>query len=309
MSTVPDTPEAQARMRAFVANATATKASSSPDQARQRAMDDLRRSFEGPYRVGCQRILAAPMFRLHIADAFNAKQAKENAPRLQQICRHAAISATAMAHCQIGRATPTELVKVTQALIDAGELAAPGNAENIRQMQWRFGIGLDCVGYSRQAAALAAGPAGTHAFRGRADDGMLHTVSNGHFQRASVPTHARPGDLFCLTSPTKGEPGHNVCVYSHRTVTTGSALGQLTGNAAAQRFVAEPGLVHAFEVDSSWGADNGQPYGGVRRDTWLFNERTGTWAWLNPKTSQLETSTRGPQDETFVGSFRPRGTS
>jgi hypothetical protein len=70
-----------------------------------------------------------------------------------------------------------------------------------------------------------------------------------------------------------------------------------------------------FEVDSSWGAgDLGSPNGGVRRDTWLFNEGTKKWAEISPDVSFgapssprfRPSSTDGPYNENLNGLYRFR---
>lgn len=64
---------------------------------------------------------------------------------------------------------------------------------------------------------------------------------------------------------------------------------------------------HRYTVDSSWGAgEQGNDYGGFRRDTWIYDAGSGRWATFTPDAPRvLYCDPRGPQGEIFAGAFRP----
>jgi hypothetical protein len=244
-------------------------------------LDALRDAFSGPYRIGGEQVTAPPMFRMNTGA--NDEAAAKNQAKL-----HALVGNDA-GLVRIGRGTPAQLVKVTQALLDAGHLPpGPGDvATRIRAMQWQFGIGVDCAGYVYRAAEAATGAKGStlglkevvnEAFRGL----------DGHRGFAKVsPMDARPGDVMTLDPLPPETVGHNVVVRSH----------------------AVQGQVHTLEVDSSWGAGaDGADYGGFRRDTWLYDEGTKLWTSFDahtdpPVARQFAT---GPCGERFHGCYRAK---
>ncbi len=97
--------------------------SSNPDAAK---LDALERRFSGPYQIpGQGDVHALPMFHSNHPDNPQLAKQKTNSAFAQKAC---AKLLGALAHCTTARATPKELVAVTQALIDAGVLAArPGD--------------------------------------------------------------------------------------------------------------------------------------------------------------------------------------
>jgi hypothetical protein len=278
-----------------------TPASAARTAAVQAKLDRLQERYSGPYLVGGERVSARPMFRM--GGGCNEAAAKAHIGELQAMCNRAHV--THVPDATIGRATPAQLVKITQVLIDNGKLP-PGDApiaDRIKQMQWEWGIGLDCAGYAFQATLEVHG-AGT----------LSEDLRNGHFQnrlagfRRAAPEAARAGDVIHLANPEPKAPGHNVVVYSNKTLDP-SDRAELTARfPSAAGFLAEPGPIVALEVDASWGAgEDGRLNGGVRRDTWLFNTRTGEWGDFDPTTRALTRSTVGPQGEAPTGSFRPYG--
>jgi len=251
------------------------------DAAVQAKLDGLRDAFSGPYTVGGASIPARPMFRMTTHEVPRKMSAE-----VQSLGLRAGVRFPMEAH--YGQCRPQDLVKMTQALIDAGRLPPPPGdvASRIRRMQWDYGIGVDCAGYAKQAL-LATSPrplplrgAGAESFRD------LDGARAGAFVRLPIET-ARPGDLVTL-DPMPGEHwGHNVIVYSH---------------------VVKNG-VHVLEVDSSWGAGaHGSEQGGFRRDTWTYDATTKTWGSYAPGTTPpvLVTSGDGPAGDRYHGTYRPR---
>lgn len=247
-------------------------------------LDALRDAFSGPYVVDGTSAQARPMFRMN--GGANQGSAKQHGGRLAAIAQSARVNPALIS---VGQGSPRELVKMTQALIDAGCLPPPpGDVDvRIRQMQWQWGIGVDCAGYTYRAALTASGadakalglkPLGWENFR--ALDG------NRAFQK-TAPEMARPGDIMTLDPRPPETVGHNVIVRSHTT----------------------SGTRHTIEVDSSWGAGaDGADYGGFRRDTWIYDDATKLWtsfdAHVTPPVER--TSSEGPCDERFHGCYRPK---
>jgi hypothetical protein len=286
------------------------------DAAMQQRLDAFRARFSGPYQVGGSPVNAQPMFRMNVPNAANAKTAAAHASELAQICAKAGIaSAAGAASC--GRASPEQLVHVTQALLDAGKLpradaAHVTLADRIRGMQWEWGIGVDCAGYTQQAAAEAHGAAGAPFRQSLMGDMFSGMLQDRRFATVDI-AHIRPGDVIHLASPKQGEVGHNVICFSHSTLDAAARatlLASKTTGDEGKAFLRGAGPFHAFEVDSSWGAGEGSMVGGFRRDTWLFDESTFTWASYPSGQRALPLLPHpltGPQDELFYGAFRPQG--
>ena len=297
--------------RAFLANVTAganananaiTSVGAARDEAVQTKMDGVRNAFSGPYVVDGAQVTARPMFRmLHPkGDAIVA---------IVTTCAKRA--GVQPGPAIVGQCTPKELVKITQALIDAGRLP-PGSgdvATRIRQMQWDHGIGVDCAGYSKQAIAATAARVprlyapGIESFRD------LDGERKGSFARVAI-ADARPGDLLTLDAIAPEIYGHNVVVYSHATSDDAqtAALSAKHGPYVAA-FLASAGPHHVLEVDSSWGAGaDGNPCGGFRRDTWIYDASTKAWGSFDPRTTppRFEISTRGPSGDAYHATYRPR---
>jgi hypothetical protein len=285
------------------------------DAAVQQRLDAFRDRFSGPYDVAGAKVTAQPMFRMNTPTAFNARKMEMHAAELTQICAKAGIPGAA-APARFGRCSPEQLVKVTQALIDAGKLPAadqahPTLADRIRGMQWEWGIGVDCAGYTQQAAAAAHGDAGSifkANLNGDIFSGMMKDTRFASVQIANI----RPGDVIHLDSPTLGEVGHNVICRTHTTLddaARATLLASKTTGDAGKAFLAGAGPFHAFEVDSSWGAGEGSMVGGFRRDTWIYSESSLSWASYpsgNRELPLVDFPMSGPQGELFGGAFRPR---
>lgn len=250
-----------------------------------RRLDALRDRFAGPYVVDGATVTARPMFRMN--EGANERSAKAHAKELDVIAARARVNVVMV---RLGQGSPRDLVKITQALIDAGKLPPPPGevATRIRRMQWEWGIGVDCAGYTYQAAVAASGvgagqlglkPPGFEDFRAMGDPAKRFAKID--------PTLARPGDVMTLDPQPPEKVGHNVIVRSHTTT----------------------GTLHVFEVDSSWGAGpDGADYGGFRRDTWTYDDATKLWTWTNNHVSPptTEVSLDGPAGERFHGCYRPK---
>jgi len=294
----------------------------------QARLDAVRVAASGPYRVpgAAGPVFAPAHFRMN--GGFNQRAAEERAIDLAVACR-GKVPAYEVQFARWGRASPSALARITQALIDAGKLPGPEAGppgERVRAMQWAYGIGFDCAGYVQQALLAVHGLSGS--VRDRTSIGLAPAVGNEGFIDMNAPAKrekfrrvaiadATPGSIVKLDAPpadaARGEPGHVVIVYSNRTDAEGArnalahfyAKGRAEGDAAA-RFMGR-GSVRAVEVDSSWGAEDGRPFGGVRRDVWLHDDTTGDWGYYTPHgAAGFRISRGGPAGEVFGGAFEGR---
>lgn len=266
-------------------------------------LNDLRDAFSGPYRAEGQNILVRPQFRMK--GGLNDKNAKEHSAELSKLSPHAFAAGN-------GCSKPEDVTKMTQALIDAGKLP-PGPPstlpDRIREMQWEYGIGVDCAAYTRAAFESIHG-AGKHGLEPLGTEGFRGLASNRNFKKIDL-AGVKAGDVMTLSAPA-GDAGHNVIVRDRRELDgpgRAAALAQLPRHGqSAMAFLSEPGPIHLFEVDSSWSAGlHGDSAGGYRSDVWLYNASTKTWGYVNkhddPPT--FHTSTRGPAEEP-ASAWRPR---
>jgi len=181
----------------------------------------------------------------------------------------------------VGRGSPSEIIMVTEAILKAGNVSlAPTDAAGVRSMMFGLGIGIDCAGYVRQAAILAGllspSSRGTPTI---GDDDLSNLPSRGFHLVVDYRT-ARVGDIFVLgprVGQTSDAIGHRAIVSSQHVAVPGEVPSQL-----AAQLGATTGPIHVFQVDSSWGAGGVAANGGVRRQTWLYAESTGKWAWQPP---------------------------
>jgi len=269
-------------------------------------MDACRDHASGPYRAEGEQVVASPMFRMtpHVVP-------RALVVELHAIGKQAGLKEGQIGALKVGQGSPASLVRMTQALIDAGKLPSqPADlAGRIKTLQWTYGIGMDCAGYSKEALRAAHGRdlgfygAGIESFRD------LDGKRSGAFAKVRV-AQARPGDLITLDPSPGGTYGHNVVVYDNRVADPiqRAALGATYGSLMTA-FLASPGPHRVLQVDSSWGAGSeGNLVGGYRRDTWIYDESTKHWASFAPGTTppQLVVSADGPSDDRFHGVYRPR---
>lgn len=267
-------------------------------------LDDVRDAFSGPYRAEGQSILVRPQFRM--TGGYNDDNAKAHTSELR------ALSSAHYYRASKGCSTPTDVTKMTQALIDAGKLPPGPTAtlpDRIRAMQWEYGIGVDCAAYTRAAFEAIHG-AGKHRLLPLGTEGFRELGTNANFRKIDV-TSVKPGDLMTLAAPA-GDVGHNVIVRDRRELDgpgRAAALAQLPRHGeSAMAFLSEPGPIHLIEVDSSWSAGkHGDSAGGYRSDIWLYNASTKTWGYVNKHNDPptFHASTRGPAEEP-ARAWRPR---
>jgi hypothetical protein len=298
------------------------------------ALDETRDASSGPYRVNGQSVIAQPQFRIsggahershgtfqvnakgddfaidpqkHFMDALTAK-----GHQLMTILARAGEANPGAA--MLGYPTPHQLVRATQALIDAGKLPTlpppATTADCIRKMQWDWGIGIDCVDWcmnglggitGRSVESMSSLQHGTDPF------GWRGNVTPPGFSRADA-LHARPGDIVTLQDPDPKEVGHRVIVRDKH-VLDANDKHTLVANwgGTAEKFLRGAGPFHVFKVDSSWGAEDGKAFGGYRCDTWVYDEGSKLWMSYSPHASDgpgVLVSGDGPAGENFVSAYR-----
>ncbi len=228
---------------------------------------------------------------------------------------------TAASAAGMGRATPEQMKLVTQALIDAGRLpAAKGehtsDSARVRKLQWDFGLGSDCAGYTAQAVTKAAGRDLGLGGVNRNGDALAGAIKSEEFTRVAQqpgqPMRARAGDIIRLTDPTPGEAGHWVAVYDHQTMNK-DRVGKLYN--AGDEFwkgSSKGAEVHVYTLDSAWGAggdwkarsDQGE-VGGVDRRKWVYNAQNDRWGSYDGKS--VVYTENGPYDHLpDVKVYRPK---
>ena len=281
--------------------ATALIAPKSQEQQLRARLDQAFHDAGGPYRAEGLTIEVPSQFRM--MGGYNDDAAKIHWVDLDAARAHARLG-PGPTIARFGRSTLPELRQMTQALIDAGKLR-PGDpsdlASRIRAMQWEHGIGIDCAGYVQNAFLASRGASRQkYGFNERWNENLSGLKTNPHF-RSIDPPHARTGDLFTLRAASPGDVGHAVIVYAR------ALMDAKTEAALHDDAFTAGGPVHVLQVDSSWGADDGKPFGGVRRDTWFFNEATERWGFFNVRTTPPTFETGdSPCHEPVDGVYRPK---
>ncbi len=209
---------------------------------------------------------------------------------------------------RFGRGSPEDVAKITAGLIARGHLG-PVDAKNapeaIQALQWKYGVGIDCAGYVQRALLSIHGKSPSE--HDRKAMGLTPSPNNENF--ASLPTNpkfskvgvanARPGDIMTLKAPAKGDVGHVVLVRSNKVLMAAEAKAMGLAGTGPHR---------ALEVDSSWGAGELGKGGGVKRQTWIYDEGNKSWSSWDPTTKKLTASNAGgPYDHELDGIFRPKG--
>jgi hypothetical protein len=281
-------------------------------------LDQVQAAMSGPYTVMHFTIESGAQFRM--VDGYNAKNATKGTPdglTLAAVATKVGLSSSDVAALQQGRGDPRALVKLTQGLIDAGHLSwdtKTSFAAQIHDLQWRFGIGVDCAGYVYQAVVAIHGSPAKLGLKATGFENFTGLPNNSHFDPLP-PEKAQAGDVLVLkgkgtvteNGQTTFDPGHNLIVRSR-------SLASQTGESVVQRWPAarafvEQARVHVLEVDSAFGAGpNGDVDGGVRRDVILYNATTKEWCTCRDTTPPKISVGPVPYGEmALTGFFRPKG--
>jgi hypothetical protein len=186
-----------------------------------------------------------------------------------------------------GRATPDQIHRVTQALIDARRLPPPDGKTDlptrVRTMMCNYGIGLDCAGYAQQAFL-----ASRHLIRSQTQlrDPSIEDLSSltryGFVHVAA--SDARAGDLIVLKANERGQPGHTAIVREAY-YATADDVKSLVKRDFMRSGANKLDVAHlkTLVLDSSWGSSGKAQEGGVDRHTWWHDETNDKWVTEVPE--------------------------
>lgn len=253
-------------------------------------LDALESELAGPFAISGQpgSVSAPPTFHSN----FSRKEQLAASPKLLAFAQRACGGALqrALHNACMGRPTARELVQVTQALIGAGALGdkSPIGAQDIRDLQAKFCIGIDCIGFVRLSQEALHGSGvwkGTQRHDGCTSylDGA-HGYARRHGGLAGIGS-AQPGDVVHL-EPSKNTENrqHNMVVRRNEVLEASDprchAIAERGGAA-----LLEGGPLRLVELISSGGGEDA--IRGVRREKWLYNESTKTFARANQNPLQL----------------------
>jgi hypothetical protein len=214
---------------------------------------------------------------------------------------------------QQGRATPDQVQRLTQGLIDAGHLPPSGGggatlSARIRQMMFDHGIGFDCAGYVRQAFVAAHPEASAARWRAPVNEDLSGLTARG-FVRLSM-SDAETGDIIVLKAPRPTEYGHTLIVYDAHPATRSdrAILDSFVGIQADVAVIANSHCLRVLVVDSSWGCGDNAAVGGVQRQTWFEDQVSGKWLSIDPS-GRTFTITELPYGHAVDGVYRFAGGS
>lgn len=264
----------------------------------QQKLDRFMDRMRAAYTVNGDTVRVTPGFRMNKGYGPTPDQARH---KISAMLPRGSVPLATIAIVTVGKGSPEQIARVTQALIDAGALAeypASSLEQSIKKLMFAYGIGCDCSGYTFQAYAALRGTR----FNPDVIPGRL--VSRD-------AKDARPGDILRLVSANPDErrhgivgSGHKAIVYSHVVRAAGDPAPELAGRAKIPDFFVDGGPLHVFEVDSSWGGGDRGNYGGVKREVLLFNESSGKWAQFSPVDGSFGISGSGPYNHILEGIFR-----
>ena len=113
---------------------------------------------------------------------------------------------------------------------------------------------------------------------------------------------ARPGDVLHLDpAPATENREHNVVVRQHDVLTPSDPRW---ASLACGGESLMGGPVHLLDVVQSGGGSN--DVRGVRHQTWLFDESTKRWGFVDPATKQITVFADGPQEHSKGDVYTPR---
>jgi hypothetical protein len=234
---------------------------------------------------------------------------------LDRACSLLKMSRSEVVVLQLGRGTPAQIQRVTQALIDGGALAPDGGSldDRVRRMMSDHGIGMDCAAYVGQGFAASRGVDRAHSQLGtvRFDLDDLSNLQKRDFVQVGIEA-ARTGDIVALGPPAEREPGHRAIVYAARDATDAdrqflrirAAHREAQDEEGALVQLAGSGTLRVLVVDSCWGSGQDPLVGGVERRMWWHDPLTGMWASTNA--SGTPATGKTPYHHPVEGAYRPR---
>ena len=190
-------------------------------------LDQLQSTMQGPYHLNGTTVYSGAQFRM--VGGFNQSAVTARGPARDALVSAAAkarVTSSDLLKLQEGRGDPGALTRVTQALIDGGQLDIDSNrplADQIHDLQWRFGLGFDCAGYVYKAITAVHGDPAKLGLRPAVDEDFTGLPGNPRFGKMA-PADVRAGDVLVLQGHGRGDPGHNLVVYSHSTVGSAQAV-------------------------------------------------------------------------------------
>ena len=243
---------------------------------------------------------ARSQFRIANGGAISSEDAKTKVKKALS-GKSCGVSSLIIHNAAYGRAKPAEIAKLTQCLIDAGEMAklraknsSMSDEELIRLVQFEFGIGIDCGGYVQLAFifAFTGSDNDTTATRNnlglkeRRGDENLGSLPAKHFEKIDK-LDAQTGDLIIM-NPRANDDGsiHTVIIVEHT----------------------KSGNVHKYLVDASWGFLYGDTASGISRRTFEFDTSTSEWSDIHPISgNKVFTNSVGPyKSHPIKGVYRAR---
>jgi hypothetical protein len=309
---LPDAPAPHAALgKAGVCAPAITEASTAARDAQVRhSLDAFRMQASPWYHTPSGDIVAATPFI--IKPGYAAQRASMADPsvaaELARAAARAGLSRDDLDRIHVGRGTPDEIHRVTQALIDGQPPGKVCTSQDVRKLMFDHMIGLDCAGYTQQAYLSATGKTAKQAGFIALVNESLSGLSGRGFARIDPLSKARPGDLlvFGVWPEVKNGVGHRAVVYDQR-LATASDMQMLLSTGNGQAF-AVGGPIRVVEMDSSYGSGGDPDHGGVQRQTWLYNETTGAWAHQEIKDgAPWVTRCRALYDHPLEGIYRSRG--
>ena len=264
------------------------------------------------YRTPDGDVQVSTPFRLAGAGPHEAG-VKANGVAVRVVAMAIGMSRSEVTLIQQGRATPGQVQRLTQGLIDAGLLPPSGGggaalSARIRQMMFDHGIGFDCAGYVRQAF-VAAHPEGSAArWRTPVNEDLSGLAARG-FARLSM-SDAETGDIIVLKAPRPTEYGHTLIVYDAHSATRSerAILDTLARIQPTVGVIANSHCLRVLVVDSSWGSGDDAAAGGVQRQTWFEDQVSGKWLSIEPN-GRTFTITESIYGHAVDGVYRPAGGS
>lgn len=276
------------------------------DSAIQRGLDDFRRRMTPEFQTPDGPVRVPIPFRMNVPAEPSIEKTR-NYPQTKAAQKDAGISGERLAVILAGRGAPSEIQRLTQALIDKYGIPPDpelSRADRIRKLMFDHRIGIDCAGYTQKAYLSATGL--TRAEAGFAADETsedLSRLTTSPAYEKIDPQNVRPGDIGVLKPPLHERFGHRVIAYDQREATPADIQGLKSLGDAAATF-AEQGKIHLLKVDSSWGSGGSPHDGGVLRIDWWYSETNQTWAMQDGKGFRV--TPKGPYNHSFAGFYRRR---
>jgi hypothetical protein len=253
----------------------------------QSRLDAFRAAATPIYHTPEGDVKVAAPFRLQGGyPAHEAAVVQSTQATLRAVAKSIGMSDGEVTVIKAGRATPAQVQRLTQGLIDAGRLPPPAGTvtleARVRQMMSDHGVGLDCAGYARQAFVAAHPGASGVRWRAPVNEDLSGLAARGLVNLSM--SDAQTGDLVVLKAPTAREYGHTLIVYDARPATTADLelLQTITAIDPVVASIAKSPLLRAIVVDASWGSYGDATRGGVQQRTWFEDPVSGRWLSIEP---------------------------